>query len=76
MEAPTINKHINLHTKQKLKHLAICFPDSILEIPQNSDLRAYFVSEVARICSIFKVDEIIILRDHAYKPKSENFKPT
>ena len=65
-----------LNEQQRIHHLAICFPDSILEIPQNSDLRAYFVSEVARICSIFKVDEIIILRDHAYKSKSENFKPT
>lgn len=42
------------HTK--LSHLAICFPDSILEIPQTSPLRAYFISEIARIASIFKVD--------------------
>jgi predicted SPOUT superfamily RNA methylase MTH1 len=40
----------------KLSHLAICFPDSILEIPQTSPIRAYFISEIARIASIFKVD--------------------
>lgn len=60
----------------KIRHLSICFPDSILEIPQTSALRAYFISEIARISSIFKVDEIIILQDHGYTSKSEKFVPT
>lgn len=47
----------------------------MLEIPQTSALRAYFISEIARISSIFKVDEIVILKDHSYSPKSEKFVP-
>lgn len=39
-------------------------------------LRAYFVSELARICAIFKVDEIVVLHDFAYKSKSEAFFPS
>ena len=50
------NKLKKLNDKIQLKHLAICFPDSILEIPQTSPLRSYFISEVARISSIFRVD--------------------
>ena len=39
-------------------------------------LRAYFVSELARICTIFRVDEIVVLHDFAYKSKSEAFFPS
>ena len=63
-------------TKEILKHVAVCFPDSILELPQTSTLRAYFISEIARICSIFKVDEIVILKDRSYAAKSEKFNPS
>ena len=60
----------------KLEHLAIAFPDSVLEVPQTSPLRAYFITQVARICSMFKVDEIVILKDHGYVAKSQNFNPS
>ena len=59
-----------LSEKCRMKNLTICFPDSILEIPQTSALRSYFIGEVARISSIFKFDEIIILKDHGYNAKS------
>lgn len=38
-------------------------------------MRAYFISEVARIASIFKVDEIVVLKDQGYTQKSEKFIP-
>lgn len=31
---------------------------------------------MARISSIFKVDEIVILKDHGYNAKSQNFNPS
>ncbi|KAL4468345.1 hypothetical protein ABPG72_010746 [Tetrahymena utriculariae] len=62
-----------LNEKIKLKHLAICIPDSIVSIPQSSELRSYFISELARTAAIFCVDEIIILKDNSYIAKSQNF---
>ncbi|KAL4427495.1 hypothetical protein ABPG74_015198 [Tetrahymena malaccensis] len=62
-----------LNEKIKLKHLAICIPDSIISIPQSSELRSYFISELARTAAIFCVDEIIILKDNSYIAKSQNF---
>lgn len=62
-------------SRVRLAHLAICIPDSLVSLPQSSVIRSYFLSELARICSIFKVDEIVILHDFTYESKSDQFSP-
>ena len=57
----------------KIKSISISIPDSIIQIAQSAELRSYFISEIARKASIFCIDEIIVLKDHAYKTKSPNF---
>lgn len=57
----------NISESKKIKkypNISICFPDSIIALHQSSELRSYFISEIARMASIFTVDEIIILKDH------------
>ncbi len=57
-------------------HLAVCIPDSLVSIPQSSVIRSYFLSELARICSLYRVDEIIVLHDYTYESKSDQFNPS
>ncbi len=64
------------YTRKKLKSISICIPDSIIDKCQSSELRSYFISQLARTCSQFQVDEIIILKDHSYKTKSLKFDAT
>lgn len=64
------------YTIKKLKSISICIPDSIIDKCQSSELRSYFISQLARTCSQFQVDEIIILKDHSYKTMSLKFDAT
>ena len=43
--------------------VSVVLPDSILYNSQTDLLRSYLVGEVARAATIWRVDEIIILRD-------------
>lgn len=58
-----------------MAHIAVCLPDSLVSIPQSSVIRSYFLSELARICALYRVDEIIVLKDHTYTSKSDQFNP-
>ncbi|CAD8164622.1 unnamed protein product [Paramecium octaurelia] len=55
------------------RHVTIAIPDSIISNAQSSELRSYFMSQLARMFAIFQVDEVIILRDYSYIPKSKQF---
>lgn len=74
-EISIINEEEEVQPKKKIK-ISICFPDSIVALHQSSELRSYFISEIARMATIFCVDEIVILKDHTYKTKSPNFDAT
>lgn len=50
-----------------LPTISIALPSSIIDNAQSKELRSYLVGQIARTCSIFKVDEIIIFHDSLNK---------
>lgn len=51
----------------KYKTISIAIPSSIIDNAQSKELRAYLVGQIARTCSIFRIDEIIIYHDSLHK---------
>lgn len=50
-----------------LPTISIAIPSSIIDNAQSKELRAYLVGQIARTCSIFKVDEIVLFHDSKNK---------
>eukprot|EP00340_Litonotus_pictus_P010217 CAMPEP_0170514972 /NCGR_PEP_ID=MMETSP0209-20121228/1464_1 /TAXON_ID=665100 ORGANISM="Litonotus pictus, Strain P1" /NCGR_SAMPLE_ID=MMETSP0209 /ASSEMBLY_ACC=CAM_ASM_000301 /LENGTH=409 /DNA_ID=CAMNT_0010799253 /DNA_START=6 /DNA_END=1235 /DNA_ORIENTATION=- len=47
--------------------ISIALPSSIIDNAQSKELRSYLVGQLARTCSIFKVDEVVIFHDSLNK---------
>ena len=47
--------------------LTIAIPSSIIDNAQSKELRSYLVGQIARTCSIFNIDEIVIFHDSLNK---------
>ena len=68
--------------KQKLKALkkkikrTICIPDSILEKVQTVELQNHLIGQLARTLCMYKINEVIILKDHSYKKKFYDLNPS
>ena len=61
--------------KKKIKR-TICIPDSILEKVQTIELQNHLIGQLARTLCMYKINEIIILKDHSYKKKFYDLNPS
>ncbi len=73
---PILKKIIEV-TKKSIKFKrTICFPDSILSKVQTIHLQNHLIGQLARIFCQFRINEVIILRDHGYTVKFGQLTPS
>ena len=54
--------------KPRTSTLSIAIPGSIVSNAQTTELRTYLVGQIARACTIYHVDEIIVFDDNLSRP--------
>jgi predicted SPOUT superfamily RNA methylase MTH1 len=69
----------NIEAEEKKENILIkriiCIPDTILQKVQTMELRNHLIGQLARILCMYKINEIIILKDHSYKQKFNELTP-